>query len=68
MRWAQRQRQAFIARRLAEFGFINRQDLMGAFSISAGWAAIDFRTFMRLNPGAMVYNTSTKRYEAKEII
>ena len=64
MRWAKRQRLDFIAERLKEPGFINRSDLMQAFEVGRAQAAVDLADFQRLNPGAMTYNTRSKRYEA----
>lgn len=67
MRLPQRQRMAFITSWLDQTGAINRADLIAAFEISAQQAAIDFRIWTSLNPGQMVYNASTKRYEKAEM-
>jgi len=53
-----------IAERLSSQGWINRSDLMDAFGISTQQASKDLQTFLRLNPRAMRYNLSAKRYEA----
>lgn len=64
MRWAQNQRLDFIRRRLRRPGFINRGHLMSKFGISMPQASTDLREFQKLNPAAMKYNLSAKRYEA----
>ena len=62
MRWFEQHRQDWIAETLRVFGFINREHLIRKFGISAPQAAHDFATFMRLNPKAMAYDNSAKRY------
>lgn len=64
MRWFEQYRMEWIAETLRVFGFINREHLMKKFGVSAPQAAIDFRTFQKLRPGAMVYDKSAKRYLA----
>lgn len=36
---------------------------MGAFGISAAHASNDLQAYLALNPGALTYHTSRKRYE-----
>lgn len=64
MAWAEDYRQGWIAETLRVFGFINRTHLMRKFGISAPQAASDFGKFQEINPGAMVYDASAKRYVA----
>ena len=64
MRWAKRQRLEFVEAKLRDPGFLNRADLIAKFGISPAQAAVDFADFQRLNPQAMTYNKSAKRYEA----
>lgn len=54
----------FIAGRLETNGFVNRKDLMAFFGISMPQASIDLQSFLKLHPGAMQYNPSSKRYES----
>lgn len=63
MNWAAKQRQIWIAARLHEIGYINRADIMDEFEISIPQASIDLRRFQEANPGVVVYNKQTKRYE-----
>ncbi len=64
MNWFESHRMDWIAETLRVFGFINREHLMKKFGISAPQAAKDFATFRRLNPTAMAYDVSAKRYVA----
>ena len=64
--WAGRERMGFIERALWWEGEVNRSDLMEVFGLSAAQASSDFQAYQELNPGAMVYNMSTKRYEGQE--
>jgi hypothetical protein len=61
--WAQQARHDFITRRLSNPGYINRVDLQDAFEISTPQASIDLNRFMKMEPKAMAYNATTKRYE-----
>jgi hypothetical protein len=63
MRWAQSQRQNFIATQLRDVGHITRGDLTRAFDISTQQASSDFRYYLAENPGGMHYNSVMKRYE-----
>jgi hypothetical protein len=62
MNWFQQHRMEWIAETLRVFGTINRKHLMLKFGISEIQAALDFKEFQKLRPGAMEYDTSTKRY------
>lgn len=63
MSWAKQQRMNFVAELLRRTGFINRKHLAAKFGISIPQASADLATFMRLNPGALIYNKTTKRFE-----
>ena len=52
----------FIASRLHRPGWINRRHLMEKFRISQPQASADIQVFQRINPGAMDYDLSKKRY------
>lgn len=62
MRWAKRQRIAFIGECLHANGAVNRKDVMAKFGVSAPQAASDFRTFEEAHPGAMKYDPTRKAY------
>jgi len=64
MRWFEQHRQDWIEETLSVFGFINREHLMRKFGVSQPQASKDLATYARLNPDAMRYNLTTKRYEA----
>ena len=68
MRWAQRQRLAFILDQLRDKGAVNRRDLMEKFGISAPQAATDFRHFNETHPSAMKYDTTRKAYVAYRML
>lgn len=53
----------WIAESVEIFGFINREHIEKKFWVSAQQASADIQEFMNENPGAISYNTSTKRYE-----
>ena len=61
MRWAERQRHAFIAERLAVTGSIRRKDLIEKFEISVPQASVDFRRYREAHP-EMAYDPSRKCY------
>jgi hypothetical protein len=65
MRWFEQHRMEWIAETLRVFGFINRGHLQRKFGLSAPQAANNFRLFMKINPKAMHYDASAKRYVAK---
>jgi hypothetical protein len=62
LRWAPRQRLAFIRNQLATAGRLNRADLMAEFGISEPQASLDLRQFLTLFPGVMRYDVSRKAY------
>lgn len=62
--WFQRYRLKWIAETLRIFGFINREHLMRKFDLSTPQASNDLTEFQRLNPKAMIYDKSAKRYVA----
>lgn len=66
MRWFEQHRQDWIAETLEVFGFINRDHLVRKFGVSVPQASKDLQRFQRDNPGAMIYNLNTKRYERVE--
>ena len=63
--WAGRERLAFIERTAWWRGVVNRGDVREVFGISAAQASADLQGYLEMNPGALVYNLSTKRYEAR---
>jgi len=65
MSWCEEQRLAWIRECLDVFGFINREHLRRKFLISEPQASKDLQNYARRFPGAMQYNVSTKRYEAR---
>jgi hypothetical protein len=62
--WAVRQRQGWIAETVRVFGFINREHIKRKFGVSIPQASADLGLFQRNNPGRIVYNVSSKRFEA----
>lgn len=56
----------FIERTAWWRGAVNRGDLREVFGISAAQASADLQGYLELNPGALAYNLSTKRYEAQQ--
>ena len=64
MRWFETHRMEWIAETLRVLGFINREHLVRKFGLSVPQASIDLRAFQRLNPKAMTYDLSAKRYVA----
>lgn len=60
--WFQRHRIAWIEETLRIFGFINREHLQRKFDISTPQASNDLTIFQRLNPDAVTYDKSAKRY------
>lgn len=64
MKWFEQARQEWIAETLRIFGFIQRQHLMRKFGISMPQASTDLQRFRQEHPGAMLYDSSEKRYVA----
>ena len=62
--WAARERLRVIERAIWWRGWVGRRDLTELFGISAAQASGDLQKYLELNPGAMTYHTSRKRYEA----
>lgn len=59
-RWGQRQRFAFLERRLFWEGMLSRQDLMTRFGISAPQASMDVQRYGELAPGNVEFDRSRK--------
>lgn len=51
----QKQRQAFIEKRLRKYGKIARHDIMSRFDVSTVTAANDIRRWAQENPGIIMY-------------
>ncbi|MCW1886351.1 WYL domain-containing protein [Luteolibacter flavescens] len=64
--WAARERLRRVEFLLWWRGWVGRQDLMEFFGISPAQASGDLQRYAGLNPGAMIYQTSRKRYESTE--
>ena len=62
--WAARERLRRVEFLLWWRGWVGRQDLVGVFGISPAQASGDLQRYAEMNPGAMVYHTSRKRYES----
>lgn len=62
--WAARERLSFVERVAWWRGAVNRGDVREVFGISAAQASADLQGYLDLNPGALAYNLTTKRYEA----
>ncbi len=63
-RWFVKHRQEWILESLRVWGFINREHIQLKFGISKPLASSDLARFVSENPGAIRYNTSSKRYES----
>lgn len=61
--WFLRCRLAWLERFAMQNGYIGRNEIVEAFSISSAQASSDLQTYLSLNPNALVYHTSHKRYE-----
>lgn len=64
MSWFAKQRQIWIAEMLVVYGFINREHIERKFEVTTAVASKDIARFMADSPRAMIYNKSSKRYEA----
>ncbi len=62
--WAARERLRRVEFLLWWRGWVGRGDLTEGFGISAAQASGDLQRYAELNPGAMIYHTSRKRYES----
>lgn len=63
--WAAQERLRFIERQAWWRGAVNRRDLQELFGISPAQASADLQAYLQLNPEALAYNLSAKRYEAR---
>ena len=63
--WAGRERLVFIERLAWWRGLVNRGDLQALFGISQAQASADLQAYQAVNPLALVYQLSRKRYEAQ---
>jgi hypothetical protein len=66
--WAGRERLGFVERCAYWRGFVNRGDVTEVFGVSAAQASADLMKYQEINPGALVYQTSRKRYEGAEMM
>ena len=64
MKYAVEQRLRMIDFLLASYGHINRSMLIDYFGISQPSATRDFKEYMQLSPGSMVYDINNKTYHA----
>jgi hypothetical protein len=62
--WYQDHRMEWIAETLRVFGYINREHIERKFGLSTPQASADLAEFQSRHPKLMMYNKSTKRYEA----
>ena len=67
MRWAEKQRLAFIGRRLLAGETVNRADIVAKFKVSVPQASTDIRHFKEAHPGAMKYDMTRKTYVSDRI-
>jgi hypothetical protein len=63
-RWFKNHRMEWIAESLRVYGFINREHIMTKFGISMPQASKDMMEYQRLNPTALRYDVSLKKYIA----
>lgn len=61
--WAAMERLKLVERALWWRGWIGRPDLASLFGISSAQASSDLQKYVELNPGAMLYQMTRKRYE-----
>ena len=62
MRWQVKQRMDFIGDKLRTCGTINRSDICLKFGVSQPQASADLTAFRKLNPKAVLYDTTRKTY------
>ncbi len=62
--WSGRERLRFLEAAAYWRGVVGRGDLMAAFRVSGAQATGDLQAYQELNPQALTYNLSGKRYEA----
>jgi hypothetical protein len=61
--WAAQERLRAIERAIWWRGWLKRKDLVGIFGVSMAQASSDIQKYLEVNPDAMVYHMSHKRYE-----
>lgn len=61
--WAAAERLRYIERCAFWRGFVNRSDLQRVYGLSAAQASSDLRRYTELNPRALTYDLTRKRYE-----
>ncbi|MGJ8655142.1 MAG: WYL domain-containing protein [Akkermansiaceae bacterium] len=62
--WAAQERLRAIERAVWWRGWIKRKDIVAIFGVSLAQSSSDLQKYQELNPKAMVYDLSHKRYEA----
>lgn len=67
MRWFEQHRMDWIAEAVRVYGYINREHLVIKFGLSIPQASHDLQVFQRINPLAITYDKSSKRYVATAI-
>lgn len=63
--WFVKHRQEWIKEALYVYGYINREHIERKFGVSAPQASVDLKLFQNQNKDLIVYNKTSKRYEAK---
>ncbi len=63
--WAVQERLRFIERAAYWRGWVQRSDLMEVFGKGSAQVSADFQKYLEINPGALAYSTSRKRYEGQ---
>lgn len=64
--WAAQERLRAIERAAWWRGWVKRKDLAALFGVSMAQASSDLQKYQELNPGALVYQMTRKRYEGSE--
>lgn len=64
MKYAVEQRLRFIDFLLAQYRHVNRSAIIDYYGLSVPQASADLKQYMDLAPHNVVYNGTTKRYEA----
>jgi len=65
MTWFTEHRLAWIKESVEIFGFINREHIQKKFGVSTPQASYDLREAQARWPNLVIYNKSSKRYEAQ---
>ncbi len=63
--WAALERLRFIERAAWWRGRVGRQDVSDVFGVGPAQVSSDFQKYLELNPGALMYSLSRKRYEGQ---